>query len=180
MQPYPGNDPSQQYQQGYQQYPQEYQQYPEYQQYEQYPQQPGYPQQPPYDQQQPYAPTSVPPTSVPPSYVPPYQTGYTTPAVGYQPTGQQPSNTQGLLAMIFGIISIPTFACCYGVLGIGFGIAAIVLGTIGLRKVSEGRATNRGMALAGLICGVIGALFAIIWVVLVTADIVTNGFGYGT
>lgn len=171
MQPNPGNDPYQQYQQypqqneqypqQYQQYPQEYEQYPQYQQYDQYQQGQQYQQ---YQE---------------PSYVPPaYQTGYTAPAMAYQQAGQQPSNTSGLLSMIFGIVSIPVSICCYGVISFGLAVAAIVLGVIGLRKVNEGQATNRGMALAGLICGVVGIMAAVMWLVLLFA--INFNFGYGT
>jgi len=36
-----------------------------------------------------------------------------------------------------------------------------VLGVIGLKKVNDGQASNRGMALAGIICGGVGVIIAI-------------------
>jgi hypothetical protein len=50
--------------------------------------------------------------------------------------------------MILGIVGL---VCCSPA-----GIAALVLGLQGRRKVQEGRATNGGQALAGIILGSIG------------------------
>jgi hypothetical protein len=74
--------------------------------------------------------------------------------------GQQQNNTLGLLAMIFGIAGIP-LAICIALLGILLGGAAVVLGILGMRRVAEGRASNRGMALAGVICGAIAGVLGI-------------------
>lgn len=154
---------------------------------------PGYPQQPvsgaqPYD---PYNPNSQQyyqqPQSAPPAYpqAPGYQApGYQAPVVypgatGYtvpgQPTGQ--SNTLGLLSMIFGIVSIVLGFCC-GLFGSPFAIAALVMGFIGLNKVKLGQASNKGMALTGVICGAAGLVVAIIMVIVGVA--INNGSLFGT
>ncbi len=44
--------------------------------------------------------------------------------------------------------------------GILLGLLAIVAGVLALLKVKRGQATNRGVALAGLIFGVVGLLLA--------------------
>lgn len=75
---------------------------------------------------------------------------------------QQPSNTFGLLALIFGIVSIPIALCC-SLLGLPFGIAGAVLGYLGKQKAAQGLATNGGQANAGLITGAIGSVVAILW-----------------
>jgi hypothetical protein len=90
-----------------------------------------------------------------PSAPPPSQ-GYGAPP---QPSSQQ-NNTLGLLGMIFGIVGIPAAFCA--ILGLLLGATGIVLGSMGLKRVSEGRADNRGMALAGVICGAIAVVLAII------------------
>jgi hypothetical protein len=75
--------------------------------------------------------------------------------------GQQPqNNTLGLLAMIFGIAGIP-LGICIALLGILLGGAGVVLGILGMRRAAEGRASNRGMALAGVICGAIAGVIGI-------------------
>ena len=93
---------------------------------------------------------------------PPY---YGPPQGGYPggPAGSQ--NTQGLIGMILGIAAIP-LACCCG-LGIPLGIAGAVLSWFGLQKANQGQATNRGQAMAGLVCGAIAAVLGIIgWGIL--------------
>lgn len=80
-----------------------------------------------------------------------------------QPQGQ--NNTLGLIAMILGIIAIPLGLCC-GLFGSPFGIAAIVLGFLGKKKADEGQASNRGQAMAGIICGAVGIVLGIISVAL--------------
>lgn len=74
------------------------------------------------------------------------------------PAGQQ--NTLGLIAMILGIASVP-LVCCH--LGLPLGIAAMVTGWLGQQKVEQGLAGNRGQALAGLVCGAIGAVLGLGW-----------------
>lgn len=77
---------------------------------------------------------------------------------------QQPNNTQGLVAMILGIAAIPMVCCLY--LGVPIGIAAIILGYLGKQKADQGAATNRGQALAGLICGAVAVALGIILIIL--------------
>lgn len=54
--------------------------------------------------------------------------------------------------------------CAYA--GAATGITGVVLGILGMRKVTEGTATNRGMALAGIICGAIATVLAVINIIL--------------
>jgi hypothetical protein len=115
----------------------------------------GQPSQPPYP-----GATPTPGAGQPYPAAPPPAGGYGTPP-GYGAPPSQPNNTLGLLGMIFGIIGIPLGFLC-GLFGILFPIAGIVLGAMGMKWASEGRATNRGMALTGVICGVIGVVIVII------------------
>jgi serine/threonine-protein kinase len=114
----------------------------------------------------------IPPPHPPGYQAPPSQPGYQPPAypvTGYQAPAQprplaglpgQPQNTLGMLALIFGILSLPLAFCC-SFLGVPLGVAAVVLGVLGIRKAAAGLATNRGMALAGLIWGGIGVFGSI-------------------
>jgi hypothetical protein len=167
--PPPGEDPygqQQPYQDPYSQ-PQYGQQQPQQPQYGQ--PQYGDPNAQPPAYQDPYAAPGAPtsgspyPTS-PPGYPAspagyPAQPAYGTPGYGAPPAQ---NNTLGLVGMILGILSIP-FALCYPLLGILLGIGGGVTGGLGFKKANEGQASNRGMALAGLICGAVGIVVGIVF-----------------
>jgi hypothetical protein len=135
--------------------------------------QPPYGQPPQYGQQSPYGgqpPYGQPPQSGQPGQYPPAP-NYPSDAYGAPPA--EPSNTQGLVSMILGIVALP-LVCCFGI-GIPLGIAAAVLGFLGKRKADQGLATNRGQALAGLICGAIAAVGGLIlFIVAQTVDVNTT------
>ncbi|WP_328942293.1 DUF4190 domain-containing protein [Streptomyces sp. NBC_00250] len=81
---------------------------------------------------------------------------------GGQPGWQQsPSNGMGTAAMVLGIISVAGF-CLWG-LGTILGILALIFGIIGLKKAGRGEATNRGMAVAGIVLGAIGLLISAVF-----------------
>ncbi|MFE5712249.1 DUF4190 domain-containing protein [Streptomyces sp. NPDC056501] len=98
------------------------------------------------------------PAATPPAATPPTASGYSYPSYGAgygQPPGfQQPSNGMGIASMVLGIVAVVGF-CLYGV-NIILGILALIFGIIGLKKAGRGEATNRGMALAGVILGSVG------------------------
>lgn len=83
-------------------------------------------------------------------------------APGMSPYGPSTEkNALGGWALGRGIASL---ACC----GLLTGIPAMVLGFLGIQAANEGRASNKGMAIAGLIMGVL----SIVWTVIVwTTDI---------
>lgn len=76
------------------------------------------------------------------------------------PGGGGDQKALGLASMIVGIVSIP-LACC-PLLGIPAGIVAVVLGFMGKKKAEQGLASNRGQAMAGIICGFVGGGLGII------------------
>ncbi|HET7659229.1 MAG TPA: DUF4190 domain-containing protein [Oryzihumus sp.] len=81
------------------------------------------------------------------------------------PTGlyqAQPENGVGLAAMIVGIASFVMLAPLSST-------AAIILGVMGLGRARQGRATNRGQALAGLICGIVTLVLGLIGIIIVIA-----------
>jgi hypothetical protein len=82
------------------------------------------------------------------------------------------NNTLGLLGMIFGIVGI-VLAICY--VGVAPGVAGIVLGLLGLKKASEGQASNRGQAIAGIVCG---AAAVVIFLLIVTLGMIGNLAGW--
>jgi hypothetical protein len=121
-----------------------------------------------------YQPGAYPPpgSEPPPGYQQPgYQQPGAYPPPGYEvPPGAYPggpgagSNTQGLVAMILGILSIPLACCGWG--GIVLGAAGAILGYLGRKKADQGLATNRGQAQAGLICGAVGFVLGVLILIL--------------
>ncbi len=85
---------------------------------------------------------------------------------GYPPPAAR-SNTQGLVGMILGIVSIPTQCCIF--LGLPIGIAAVIISYMSLNKAKAGVASNPNQALTGLICGGIGILLGVIGLVVAIA-----------
>ena len=87
------------------------------------------------------------------------QPAYGQPAYGQPPYGQAPPgqarNGLGVAALVLGILAVLTgFFLIGGLLG----VVAIILGFLGRGRAKRGEATNGGMALAGIILGVIGVL----------------------
>ena len=81
------------------------------------------------------------------------------PAPSYDSGHRPPDNTNGLLAMILGIVSLV-------VGGILLGIPAIVLGRKGRAKADAGLATNRDQATVGLVTGIISTAMSVIGVLI--------------
>ena len=91
---------------------------------------------------------------------------------GYQPNFNQtpyyqqgPQKTPGygssIGSMVCGICSI-VFCWCYGIVGLILGIVAIALSM--RSKNLDGGVTN-GMAKAGLVCGIIGTIFGVLYII---------------
>jgi hypothetical protein len=137
------------------------------------------PRQQPEEAQQPAATDPYGQPQQPPQYPDPYAqptSGGPYPMAGYgAPMGgpTQQNNTLGLLAMIFGIVGTVLSMCCWPA-GFLFDIAAGVLGLLGLQRANEGTASNRGMALTGVILGGIGFLLAILFAVLQFSGVFNN------
>jgi hypothetical protein len=90
---------------------------------------------------------------------------------GYAGYGEPPSqarNGMGWAALILGILGIVSFWLLIGGL---FGLLAIIFGVIGVRRASRREATNKGVAIVGIVLGtlaligavVIGALLGAVW-----------------
>ncbi|PWJ51211.1 protein of unknown function [Quadrisphaera granulorum] len=80
----------------------------------------------------------------------PGQGGYDRPA---------PKNGIGIAALVLGILALLSG---FFVIGGLFGLVAIVLGFIGTRRAKRGEATNRGMAITGIVLGALGVVGAVI------------------
>ena len=92
---------------------------------------------------------------------------------GYVPGGFGPrpdeKNSLGGWALGLGIAS---FVCC----GLIAGIPAIIVGYLGIQAANEGRATNKGMSIAGIVLSLAGTVLNIVlYMTGVTAQL-TSGF----
>ena len=115
----------------------------------QYPQYPQYP--PPYQQPQ----GGAYPGGYPPPPPAPYSgSGFTPPPVG-------PKNGLGIAALVVAIIALFSV-----VGGIVLGVVAIILGVLGLQRARRGEATNGGIAIAGIVLGILSIIEAIVVIVL--------------
>jgi hypothetical protein len=102
--------------------------------------------------------------------------GSTPPPSGYPPASQpppaEPSLPIGLsiTALILGILSFAL--CCVGTryinLGMILALVAIVIGFIAIQKAGRGEQGGRGLAVAGVVLGVINVILNIIMILLVT------------
>jgi hypothetical protein len=64
-----------------------------------------------------------------------------------------------IAALVLGVLSIPLSFTIY--LGLLVGLLGVGLGVAGLVATRAGRRSGRGMALAGLVTGLIGLVFAV-------------------
>ena len=92
----------------------------------------------------------------------PGQQGYQNAPAGYDQGAPAKSNGLGIAALVLGILSIPA---AFFFVGLVFGLLAIIFGIIGLRRVKARRADNKGMAIAGLVTGIVGLILSIIVVI---------------
>ncbi|MDP9452736.1 MAG: DUF4190 domain-containing protein [Actinomycetota bacterium] len=96
---------------------------------------------------------------------------------GGQPQAQA-RNGVGIAALVVGIVALVLSWIPF--LGLLLAIVAVVLGIVGIRKASRGMATNKGMAIAGLVTGgvalLIGAFFTITVVGLFSSEEFQNLF----
>ena len=113
------------------------------------PQPPQYPQYPQY----PPPPGGGYPGGYPPPPPAPYS-GFTPPPVG-------PKNGLGIAALVVAIIALFSV-----VGGIVLGVVAIILGVLGLQRARRGEATNGGIAIAGIVLGILSIIEAIVVIVL--------------
>lgn len=73
-------------------------------------------------------------------------------------------------SLVVGILSLLcSLAAC---LGIVLGPTAVAFAVVARRRIeqSNGTLTGAGMATAGLVCGIIGAVLSVAWLVYLTAN----------
>lgn len=93
----------------------------------------------------------------------------------YQPQPQQaypaqPSNGMAVTSLVLGILGLLfSFIPIIGVIAWPMVILGVVFGGIGINKAGQVPGTSKGMAIAGLVCSIIGLVICIIWAVGVTS-----------
>jgi len=85
------------------------------------------------------------------------QSNYARPGYDDQPSGA--ADGLAIASLVFGVLSLPLF--CAWCLAIPAGVVALALGAFGL----NGR--NRSLAIAGMICGGLGILISVIFLVVI-------------
>jgi hypothetical protein len=91
------------------------------------------------------------------------------------PQEYQPPKTNGksIAAMVLGILSV-----VLPYIGLLIGIIAIIFASISLKEIKRNQEQGRGMAIAGLVCGIVGtAIYALIILIVVFA--VTSFYNSG-
>lgn len=81
----------------------------------------------------------------------------------YLPPPPPPAQTNGksIAALVLGILSIVT-----PYIGLLFGIVAIILSAISLKEIRNRYEGGRGLAIAGLVCGIIGTIIYALLILL--------------
>lgn len=88
------------------------------------------------------------------------------------------TNGKSIAALVLGILAVIT-----PYLGFLLGIIAIIFASISLKEIKRKNEQGRGLAIAGLVCGIVGTvLYAIIIVVIILAVVIfssdANLYGY--
>jgi len=86
------------------------------------------------------------------------------PAAPYDARYARPSSGTAVAALVCGILALAFF--CVPILNVVLGIVAASLGTSGIRKANAGLARGKGMAITGLVCGILGAAAGVVYVVI--------------
>ena len=89
----------------------------------------------------------------PGSYPPPPQAS---PYGGYAPPPSAPQNGLGIASLVTAIIALLTV-----VGGVVLGVVAVILGFMGWGKAKRGQATNGGVAVAGIVLGLLSIIEAV-------------------
>jgi hypothetical protein len=108
------------------------------------------------------------------SYVAYPPAGYQVP--GYGAPNPTSANALGIVSLVLGILSIPLGCCSF--FGLIMPIPAIVCGVLGIRKASQGQANNKGLAIAGLICGIVGLIISLTFITLYLVGTITDSYYY--
>ena len=67
----------------------------------------------------------------------------------------------GIASMVLGIVGLViSFIPCFGTYGIFLTVPGLVLGAVAIAKASKNGGAGKGVAVAGLVCSIIGSVIA--------------------
>ena len=115
------------------------------------------PQPPQYPQYPQYPPPQPPGGAYPGGYPPPPPQPYS----GYAPPPAGPKNGLGVAALVVAIVALISV-----VGGVVLGVVAVILGFLGLQRARRGEATNGGIAIAGIVLGILSIIEALVVIAL--------------
>lgn len=78
------------------------------------------------------------------------------PYAGYAPPPTGPKNGFGIAALVIAIVALASV-----IFGVVLGVVAIIFGFLGWGRAKRGEATNGGMAVAGIVLGIVSIIEAI-------------------
>jgi hypothetical protein len=71
----------------------------------------------------------------------------------------KPQNQFGVAALILGLVALAT---CWLLVGVPFGIAAVITGDTARRRVKRGEASNPRTAMAGIVLGAVAIIVGLV------------------
>jgi hypothetical protein len=81
-----------------------------------------------------------------------------------QQAPERPSNGLGTAGFVVGIIGLVfSFIPIIGVVAWPLVILGVIFSAVGIGRASKGRATNKGLAIAGLVVSIVGLVMCILW-----------------
>jgi hypothetical protein len=103
--------------------------------------------------------------------------GYPTPAPGYYPPPPPPpQNGFGTAGFVLGLLGLLfSFIPLIGIIAWPLVLLGIIFAGLGLSRARHGRATNKGLSIAGLVCSLIGLLVCIIYAAAFGAAVTNTG-----
>ncbi|HEX5118678.1 MAG TPA: DUF4190 domain-containing protein [Pseudonocardiaceae bacterium] len=66
----------------------------------------------------------------------------------------------GIVGIVFGWVPV---------IGFILGAVAVILSGVGINNANKKHASGRGMAIAGLVCGILAVLFGLLWITVIGA-----------
>jgi hypothetical protein len=85
-----------------------------------------------------------------------------------QQSAQKPSNGLGLTGFVIGLVGLViSFIPLIGVVAWPLVILGIIFSAIGISKAVKGNATNKGLAITGLVVSIVGLAATILWTAVI-------------
>jgi hypothetical protein len=99
------------------------------------------------------------------------------PHSGFAPPPPSPRNGLGIASLVIAVAALVLFWTILG--GVVLGTAAVVIGFAALGRVKHGQANNKGVAITGIVLGVVAAILGLVVAVpiLVYQDCIDHAEG---